>query len=453
MAGQPETNVKSGAGFIEAIKAVSLKAGTFPRTINAEQRGGQIVIQDDTLNDGAGGERIGQVFLRMPEQLSAILPGSVLMAGELMAEMVKTPGDVGISEVARLAAIMTGTETGTAGPLISLEEETGTGRKFNLNVYHGSFNKHALTMTLLASQGFDSPVVRGLYQDQVFQEMEPILKRENGDTLRIVEDCVASADTIEGFLSEVGSPDGLLKLDTSNIRIDVASATAQGILLLRKFAKDNNLNLELNVGHVAYGLSEGVPSKVENSNARVHANYLVYPEGVLDNDRIYLKAREALSGLPYDLMLSVLGISHEQVADIDNFDGLIRSVIGKLEYVVGDMGDAAKGISSDDLRRLDPSVGARVNSWNSLRKDPHGEHNPALRAERPFDPQLRTVVCFANGGHLMEAMLEAVLKKRQLDDRRNVLVVTGKRAWTSANHGSGGYGVVIGGIPQDLIAA
>lgn len=454
MAGQPEAVNRSGAGFIEAINAVSLKADSFPRTLNHEQRGGQIVIQDDTLNDGTGGERVGQVFLRMPEALAAILPGSVLTAEAMLAEMITTPGDAGIAELARKAHLLKGTETSVAGPLVSVETETGNGNKFNLNVYNGSFNQHALTMSMLASRGFDSPEIRGLYQNEVFHEMEPILKRENGDTLRIVEDCIASADTIEGFLSEVMSPDGLIKLDTRNIRIDVAAATAQGILLIRKFATDNNLNLELNVGHVAYGLSEGVPSKVEGSNARVHANYLVYPDGMLEQDGVYMKAREALAALPHEVMLSILGLSREEAVTMDNFDAHIKTVISKLEYVVGDMGDAAKGLTFNDVRALHPFVGARVVSWNVLRTDPHGDHKVSKKSpEKPFDAQQPTEVYFANGGYLTKVMLEAVRRKKELEVSRNSLVVTGKRAWTSTNHGSGGYGVVIGGIPQDLIVA
>lgn len=418
------------------INAVDLSAENFSHIVNPKL-GGQIEIADDTLNDGNGGFRQGQVFVKMPEQLSTILPGSVITPAEFIPA-VKQPREDGMPpSIEYHTDALTGAYEARLGwsPVFTAESETGKNTSFKLKVYNGATSKNAVKMSVLATAGFTDPTVRALYQETMNEVMEPILAKANGYTLRIVEDCIASGDTIAGFLAEAINNPKLLNLDTGRIRIDVAAATAQGILVLKKFAEDNHLDIEINVGHIAFSLSEGVPSQVADSPARVHANYITYPD-FMKNESMQVVARRVFAGLPEEISLKLLGLAG---ATSPVTPEVIAAFITRLEYVVGDMGDAAKGISSEDQQSISELLGRPILPWNNTRKDPHGDHPLAgeLTNGTVFDGQVVDVV-FANGGYLLDALItngDGVPKKI------GTAYLTGKRCWSKE-----GYGVIVSGI-------
>jgi len=446
--------------IFQALESVDLKAAAIRRVVN-EERGGRIAIQDDSLNDGLGGERAGQVFMMMPETLARVLPGSHVSPADFVKSMIKPVEGRVTPSYEHKADVLTGSYLALDGwsPAFKTEISTGEQTSFKLNVFHGSTNRHAIELSILASWGFKEAETRARYQRELYSVMEPVLAREGDHTIRIVEDCVASADTIMGFLAEVMAEGSLIKADTGKIRIDVAAITAQGTLVLKKFAEDNNLDIELNAGYMAFTLSEGEPSRVENSPARVHANYLNYAPEILSRlssmEKVYILQR--LGKLSGDVQF----LGPKRGPSLEEIDVLL---IESLVYVVGDMGDAAKGISAEEQKALIEKYGNMLAlPWNTNRTDPHGDHpGKGESSVLYFDQYVDRMylpwpleVYFANGGYLVREFLEYIEGQKygvnsaqdEIVTKRivNKLTISGKRAWSKE-----GYGVVIGGIPQEV---
>lgn len=240
-------------------------------------------------------------------------------------------------------------------------------KNFKIRVLNGSMNEHALKMSEMASHGFkfESPDDRAEYQSSLATLVQPmVVTTPEVKGIRIFDDCLASADSIYGYLySRLEAPGGEDKM-REGVRIDVAVATPQAIMLLKRFAEVKGFPLEINVSHLAYGLNE--------------KNYITYPEELLS------------SGL----------IDEEKVAMIRSLD----KVTGGL-YVVGDMGNAQMGISQEDLDRIRKEKGESAYLWfNNTRTDPHGEH--PLHGEHVLVSDIREAdyfmdfVYFARGGYL-----------------------------------------------------
>jgi hypothetical protein len=264
----------------------------------------------------------------------------------------------------------------------------------------------------LATKGAGQPEDRALYQKMLYSLMRPVFEEreplKTGD-LRIIEDCLASGETIAGVLTA-------LKERTTigvkgKIRVDVAVATTQGVLILREFAKQNELNLELNVGYLAYGLSAG--TAIKGSEARAHANYITYPP-------------EFVKNLPPEIR--------------NRLGQCLNPESGNIE-VVGDMGDFGKSLPEDFEK-------AGKYPWNKYRtQDPHGERGPKeTTLYQSIDSQIPICMFFADGGYLELAMwrsatFEDVLRKV------NIIVLDAKRVWAEKE----GYGVLMGKVPKELI--
>lgn len=263
----------------------------------------------------------GDYFVRLPESLAAILPGSVVLPEEFLKEIgVKVKREYWSR---RLIGRVYGNEK---HPVFSFQEEN-----FLLRVFHGSTNPHALNLTRLAAvkNGFANEKIRADYQREQRLLIQLMLNLTSVSYFRIIEDCIASGDTIMGVLTLLNRQRKVPK--GGKVRIDVVVSTTQGILILKEFAKQNNLSLEINAGYLAYGLSKG--RKILQSSARIHANYLVYPQ-------------ELLELLPEETATEL-----ERLKSDDNI------------YVVGDMGDAAKRLRQNWNKKY---------PWNRLRTDNHG---------------------------------------------------------------------------------
>ncbi|MDO9028514.1 MAG: hypothetical protein Q7U68_06620 [Candidatus Roizmanbacteria bacterium] len=343
-----------------------------------------VMVRDPGFPPGKQ-ERKGQFFISLKESLAYSLPGTSIKPEVFLSElqMNKSVRKTLLSE----------TLTVLAKPIIKHKE-----KHFTLNIFHGSANIHALGMSQLAviksqkDASFSSESKRAYYQSHLFEILKPVIQYEKnkGFPLRIIEDCLASGDTISSILAMIKNKTKI-NISTKTIRIDVAVATAQGILVLRKFARENELNFELNVGYLAYGLSEGI--KVDG--VRKHANYIVYPVEMLDQFPKKVKSFRSLGG----------------------------------DYsVVGDMGDASRKLGS----RFD-----NKHPWNKKRDD--------RPSHEKFNSSLATIFYFANGGYLMKAYYDNL---NNSPVNLNRLVFSAKRIWST----NLGYGVLIYDLDKKLLA-
>ncbi len=344
-----------------------------------------------------------QYFATLSKEVAINMPGSVVTAEMFLESLGVNP----IQRQSEAETLMNGQERQLGNPIFNRSEDN-----FELNVFRGSRNKRALQISHLAndpinlpSYDFKNKGLRANYQREIAQVIRPVLEYNPFDQYhaRIVEDCIASGDTIIGALSLLMHKN---KLEAGEIvRVDVNVATTQGILLLREFAKQNGIRIKINAGYLAYGLSEGV--KDTEYSVRDHANYLVYP-------------------------------------DMDEF-GSLRD-----KQVVADMGEG--------LKSFDDKYGREHNlPWNEERgkdRDFHGDHT--FRSDETltsnfFNDEDPYLFVFANGGYGMHAFHQWINKentKKDLKDTHNVVVMRASRLW-SINEELG-YGVAIAEIPDKL---
>ncbi|MFO0703330.1 MAG: hypothetical protein U0525_01230 [Patescibacteria group bacterium] len=256
----------------------------------------KLVIVDPLAPNGS---RAGQYFISFPSDLSQKLPGSVMLPKEFLNKY----GIKEVSESDLLSDHISSKDT----PLITINKGSCA-----ISIFHGSFNEHALTLGAIASKGFENANVRAEYQKNIFEIMSPIF--DYGKTKKtkvdywIVEDCLASGDTLIGVMSLLTT-----KHQVKTVRIDVAVATTIGVDLILETAASLGIALILNIGFLAYGLSKGE----KQGHARLHANYITYP--------IQIKEKLKKS-------------TKQKIEQLVAPDGNI--------YVVGDMGDGAKSMDN-----------------------------------------------------------------------------------------------------------
>jgi hypothetical protein len=248
---------------------------------------------------------------------------------------------------------------------------------FYLTVFHGATNEKILRMSQLANSNSDlSEPERAEYQTLVADLITPVIRKKSKDApdLWIIEDCVATGDTISGVLALLKEK-SLIRNEAvkpiKKVRIDVVVATAQGIFVLREFARQKGIALEINVGSLAFGLNED--------------GYLVYTPEVAEKEEFVKRGLLNGSKKPEDI------------------------------YVVGDMGDASKKLS-DSSNQLCP--------WNKLRDDSWGDSgNTRSEVGKLIQTDSSVALFFANGGWLMKALAEHL---RVLDDFKQC-VISAKR--------------------------
>jgi hypothetical protein len=214
-------------------------------------------------------------------------------------------------------------------------------RPFGMTVLNGLGNEHALQMTRLASidPSFNDEYVRAKYQQEMFNGIKPALEKPEHRLygIRIHDDCLASGDSIVSYLLRMTKedPDSLKK--GVEVIID-GPATAQGILFLRAFAKQHDINLHITASHMAFGLTKGVEEKRGAQHSKLY----------------YLSGRTA-----------------EELGTIDpNLKEEIEQYkTGGIIQVVGDMGEAEQGIKKEtmELIRMQSDVSC---PWNDHREDP-----------------------------------------------------------------------------------
>lgn len=238
---------------------------------------------------------------------------------------------------------------------------------FELRILNGITNYHALKMSETASHGFgfEKALDRAENQNAMHELASPIAKSssETDFGLRVFDDCIASGDSIFGYLYNLmQTVEGKTQLK-KGVRVDAIVATPQSILFLKKFAELSGFRLEINVSHLGFGLNE--------------SNYITYPKELLNSGLLTKEIAEELSNY----------------ANKD--DGNI--------YVVGDMGNAQKGISSKEMQEIREKLdNENYLRFNDLRTDPHGDHPNNNGRVIKENPELSSFdfVYFARGGYL-----------------------------------------------------
>jgi hypothetical protein len=238
-----------------------------------------------------------------------------------------------------------------------------------------------MEISRLAQYGCEKASVRADYQLNTFKLIKPIILKESDqkNDLRIIEDCLASGDTIMGVLNVFKKQEKPCR----KVRIDILTATGQGLLVLKKFAEENKIKLELNVGYLAYGLSAGI----KRGGVREHANYLVYPSRLKRQLKI-----------PY-------------------------------VFVVGDMGDGAKSLPESYVKKC---------PWNKFRNDEHGQRKLKVQnlKVKTYNNSLETLVYLTNGGYLMKAFYDWFFP----DNKNPEIILSANRKWLEKPYG---YGVLV----------
>jgi len=383
----PEIMSKKGESFLRILEDTDFRISS----LNINGHG----INPLTVTDVSLGRQQGQFFIKLPEQISEVLPGSYIPPETLLRELHIESG------ANYLYRMLLGNNTGTENNQALYH----IGDDFILRVFHGATNSKALSLTEFAAQGFTNQDNRAQYQSELYKLMSPVITKNSESPLRIIEDCLASGDTIIGVLTTLAEK---TNLNLSQVRIDVAVATAQGILVLKKFAQDNGLKIELNVGHLAFGLSEG--KKVRGGWE--HANYITYPDELL---------RELDKLLP---------VTKKKLEGFRDKDGNI--------YVVGDMGDAAKSL---------PEEHDQNHPWNIFRNDTHGQRNKGKIGDTEYDHSKPTFVYLTNGGYLMRAYYRHILSQLNPLEIPSEVVFSAKRRWTEEY----GYGVLLKDLPKEIM--
>jgi hypothetical protein len=351
-------------------------------------------------------------FTAFPKELSESFPGSYIAPGRFLKELdVKTGCE---KDVYILLGERSSETEKRNKPIFTIQTPQKEELVFKLAIWNGATNTYALKLTeLAATSNFRTDDhARAHYQNALFHITKPNIASKTegrrGEALRIHDDCLASGDSIVGFLAAT-----LAVLDSArahNIKkngVEViidGPATAQGILFLKAFAAANGIKIKIDAGYLAFGLSEGITE----GKKRVHANYITYPSELLKQ----LEHAEV-----------VFGIEKRK-----SLDGNI--------YVVGDMGDAQKGIHQDNMEQIRREVKERhYCPWNDIREDMHGDH-PMRKDVLPLlrkGERVAEDVYFPNGGYWPFA-LDKIYGHQHSES--NKLIIDATRIW----HDEMGYG-------------
>lgn len=390
----PSEAAKKGGEFLRTLHDASAPFHFDKLTLTEDP---QSALKVHFFADGKETSEDGRFFIKLPETVAHTLPGSYISPDIFMGNFLKKEPEK--SEKSKLL----GDHIYKDGDFAFTAEENN----FSLKVFHGSTNQYALRISHHAAEGTDSPERRLHYQDNLSHIVEPMVKTPTDAPLRIVEDCLASGDTLPGVIRMLAARSKLEK-NLGKVTIDVAVATAQGIFLLKKFAQNNGINIELNVGYLAFGLSEGFKREIGYE----HANYITYPNALIKELRsLFPKRKKEFSALQ-----------------------------GK--QVVGDMGEFGKIIPERGEKGV-PIIAP----WNDYRADAHGGENNGKFFPTEYDEsENQHLIFLSNGGYLMRAYYH-YYNNRNRSKKYSEVVFSAKRRWTREF----GYGVLLKDIPEEIM--
>jgi len=319
---------------------------------------------------------IWPIFVKFPDKLSRLFPGSYIAPGTFLRELGVDGKQIN-EEVGKLLSNSIGGEGNTT--FQTVQERKDNLPAFNLSVLNGLTNEHALAMTRLAyNNGITDADNRAQYQYHMYSSIEPHIldPSEPKYGVRFFDDCIASGDSLAGYLYRLYQEQNpLLK---KGVEIVAVTATSQSILFLKNFAKSLNIDLTIKVGQVAFGLTEGIDKE---NGVKEHANYITYPP-------------ELLALLPEAVV--------SQLRQLEIMVGTQKVI-----QVVGDMGEAGKGIDDNVMRQIREGIGKELGMsnfcwWNDTREDSHGEHPNHHKLQHPKTgyKEKPLLIYLARGGYL-----------------------------------------------------
>lgn len=330
------------------------------------------------LTDEFGANKWWNWFVQFDPELSQSFPGSYIHPHEFLKQL-----DVESEYFDLMTEAILGKKLGILkDPTLRVD-----GKGFALTVMNGMISRNALEMTSLAAgatmnnnrtafdiEGFkNKPGIRAQYQRAMFDNIKEALQPTHRKAAyRIHDDCLASGDSIMSYLlSKIINQTELEKMQKDGVEVVIdGPATAQGILFLKSFAQKFGFPIDFKVGHMAFGLSSGE----KEGEMRKHANYITYPDEIMDL--------------------------------LENGDrkGLIESCKypDGYKYVVQDMGEAEMGISEDEIKIVRAILdNANIAEFNERRRDSHGEHPLHSTLSLPADKEGQPVAVYlARGGYL-----------------------------------------------------
>lgn len=235
-----------------------------------------------------------------------------------------------------------------------------------INVFSGCNSDPAITISRLGNKPSASNEEIEAYQTALFGIAQHVFGRKaeglGKPVLILDDDCAASVVTIGSALRIVREVVGLDKF--SKLQVNVAVATAHSVVMLVEEAKRLGIPLELNVGYLSWGLTEGIGANKE------HQNYL---------------------------------------ANIKNYDD------GKDEgdiFTVGDMGNMARRVRGINL------------PWDRLRKDDYFDRQTAQSITWSYGQGRNLRLAFAYGGLMTEGMRSASAHQ---DEKTTVIMARAQR--------------------------
>ncbi len=344
--------------------------------------------KDMSITTEEGVTEIWEHFVTFPPELARAFPGSYVDPNDFIKE-------IGYKETEALPLHgLLGKDRGVFEHPVFRYEEEG----FGVRIINGTTNSHAIMLATLAfqDQHFSKPETRAQYQEHLFSGIETALAKRTDPQhgIRIHDDCLASGDSIAGYLMRHLKEDSDVLRHGVEVVID-GPATAQGILFLKAFAKAHGIPLHITASFMAFGLSAGEKA----GEIRKHANYITCP----------------------DELLAFFDVEIQQkLKELHAEDGNI--------YVVGDMGEAQRGIHGDDMQKIRQKYGDMYCCWNDSRKDSHGDHPNGNTLQRfPYEAGRPDDVYLARGGYLpyeFDRFLNPEFKET------NIVIEQAARRWT-----------------------
>lgn len=361
----------------------------FLKTANAVDLKGEIALSPTELPKC-------KYFVKFPDKLTNLFPGSYIAPELFLTEI--SPNRT--KEHAELTLKLLGQEKAGSyrDPIFVQGNEED---KFSINVWNGLTNPEAIELAELATKDLkNDEQSRAIYQDRLFDlSKAQLYKLRNFSTpnnsLEYHDDCLASGDSIIGDitrrLADENERRRLMQYGVS-VTID-GPATAQGILFLKKFAEVNNIKLHLDVGYMAFGLSEGNDI---GGGVREHANYITHPP-------------EILSKIDPELASKLLLL--KRGGDIQ---------------VVGDMGTAIQNVSKQVMSNMRAEFSRDFNPLFKDREDNYITGNEgSYMVKMPVHIQnyLPETVYMAKGG------FHCYAADKYFGQNKNVTMIDASRMW------------------------
>lgn len=411
---------QKGAAFLKQVGSIDFAKVPVVRSIG-------------NLINEFGEKKHWDSFVALPVEIADLFPGSYIDPSQFLRSLTASS-----ERLDEHKAELLGTRMGSPEhPVLSYNEQQGESM-FQLRIRNGATNEHALTMTKLAheaqqlaggfaNENYEGSVIRAQYQEAMRSNIATALKQEEIErskgkyknyAVRIHDDCGATGESVVNFLlANAKDPEILEKYKRRGVKVVIdGPITAQAVLYMKSFSQHLEIPMDIDAGHMAFGLTAG--EVVEGK--RRHGNYITYPSPL--EVQLPVEARQIVAGY--------------------------RNETGDDPQVVGDMGEAEKGIEGEHVEALRSQMNHgsehRFCLWNDLRTDTwgvHPHHEEGVEVSVAKNPAGTDFVYLARGGYV--PLIFDKLYNSQLFEQANIVVLRASR-FTATDEEAGqelGFGV------------